>query len=87
MANILSKEIQKFKADKKTSIQKIKEIKLKNTNTILQILNPIISNYVKENSINLVISKQNIILGKKNLDITEKIVEKLNNEKKQLSFK
>ena len=87
MANILSKEIQKFKADKKTSIQKINEIKLKNTNTILQILNPIISNYVKENSINLVISKQNIILGKKNLDITEKIVEKLNNEKKQLSFK
>ena len=59
---------------------------LNNTKQILKILNPIITNYVDKNSISLVIPKKNIIVGKKNLDITSEIVKLLNDKVKSLDF-
>ena len=46
------------------------EKKIIYTNKLLESLNPIISNYVEQNSIAVVIPKKMIIIGKKNLDIT-----------------
>ncbi len=50
----------------------------------MQLINPIISDYVEKNSINLVIDKNNILIGKKSYDITQDILElvnkKLNND-------
>ena len=83
---ILSKEVQKFRLDKKTTNDKLNKIKIENTNKILGILNPIITDYVNKNAITLVIDKKNIIIGKTNLDITKKILELLNNENKKINF-
>ena len=66
--------------------KKTNNIKLKNTKQILKILNPIITNYVDKNSISLVIPKKNIIVGKKNLEITSEIVKLLNDKVKSLDF-
>jgi len=52
----------------------------------LNSLNPIISNYVEENSISVVFPKKNIIIAKKNLDITNIIMDLLNNELKKIEF-
>ena len=82
----LSKEVNIYKSEKKTSLSKLSEIKLNNTKQILKILNPIITNYVDKNSISLVIPKKNIIVGKKNLDITSEIVKLLNDKVKSLDF-
>ena len=41
-------------------------------------INPIISKYVEKNSINLVLDKNNILIGKKSYDITEDILELVN---------
>ena len=49
-------------------------------------LNPIISKYVEENSILIVLPKKNIIIAKKNLDITNIIMDLLNNELKKIDF-
>ena len=38
---------------------------IKNTKEILELLNPIITNYVESNSIIMVLPKKNIIVGKK----------------------
>lgn len=84
--NQLSNEVQKYKSDKNKSIEKINNIKLENVKKILNVLNPIITNYVNENSISLVIPKKNIIVGKKNLDITEIILKLLNEKIKTLNF-
>ena len=46
------------------------ERKVLYTNQLLESLNPIISNYVEQNSISIVLPKKMIIIGKKNLDIT-----------------
>ncbi len=83
---ILSNEINIYNAEKKTSLNKLNKFKLDNTKKILEILNPIITNYVDKNSISLVIPKKNIIVGKKNLDITDEIVKLLNDKVQSLDF-
>ena len=62
----------------------IKNINL--TKKILETLNPIISEFVNQNEISLVLSKSNIIVGKKNLDITSPIFENLNNKLKSINL-
>ena len=44
------------------------------------------SKYVEENSILIVLPKKNIIIAKKNLDITNIIMDLLNNELKKIDF-
>ena len=83
---ILSNEINIYNAEKKSSLNKLNKFKLDNTKKILEILNPIITNYVDKNSISLVIPKKNIIVGKKNLDITDEIVKLLNDKVQSLDF-
>ena len=83
---ILSNEINIYKSEKKSSLNKLNKIKLDNTKKILEILNPIITNYVDKNSISLVMPKKNIIVGKKNLDITDEIVKLLNDKVQSLDF-
>ena len=82
----LSDEIDKYKNDKKLSTDKLNKIKIENTKEILRILNPIITKYVENNDISLVLKKTNIIVGKKDLDITEKIIKLLNGEINKLNF-
>ena len=83
---ILSNEINIYNAEKKSSLNKLNKFKLDNTKKILEILNPIITNYVDKNSISLVMPKKNIIVGKKNLDITDEIVKLLNDKVQSLDF-
>ena len=71
---------------KKSSLKKLNKIKIDNTKKILEILNPIITNYVDKNTISLVMPKKNIIVGKKNLDITDEIVKLLNDKVQSLDF-
>ena len=82
----LSQEVQKYRQDKKTFQNNLNKIRINNTKKILSFLNPIISNYVESNSISLVMPKKNIIVGKKNLDITDEIIKLLNDKVKSLDF-
>ena len=83
----LSKEINKYRSDKKNSQETLNKIKLQNTKEILKLLNPIITQYVDANSILIVFPKKNIIVGKKNLDITNDVIMLLNNQVSTLNFK
>ena len=49
-------------------------------------LNPIIAKYVEDNSISIVLPKKSIIVGKKKLDITNKIITMLNEKVKVIDF-
>ena len=83
---ILTNEVQEYRANKKKSFENLKQFKIDNTKEILKVLNPIITNYVNLNSISIVLPKKNIIVGKKNLDITDKIIVLLNDSIKKLNF-
>ena len=53
------------------------------TSKILKILNPLLTRYVEEKNINLVVEKKNILLGIKTLDITNDLMKILNEEVEQ----
>ena len=84
--NILSEEVKKYRNDKNKSKEDLNKIKILNTKKILKMMNPIITNYVENNAISLVIPKKNIIVEKKKLDITNKILEILNNQHSSIVF-
>ncbi len=84
--SILAIEVEKYRSDKKSSVDQINKIRIERTKEILKVLNPIITKYVDTNSISLVIPKKNIIIGKKKLDITDDIIKLLNNDIKKLNF-
>ena len=83
---ILKIEVNKYKSDKKLHVDQLNKIKIESTKEILKVLNPIITKYVDLNSISLVIPKKNIIIGKKNLDITDQIIKQLDENLKKLNF-
>ena len=83
---ILTTEVQKYRSDRKTSVDELNNIKINKTKEILSALNPIITEYVETNSISIVIPKKNIVVGRKNLDITNPIIKLLNNSITKLEF-
>ena len=90
--NILSKEelnkkilefqstIKQFNKDKNDFSKKINKQRIEATNNMLINLNKILSNYASDNSISLIIQKKNIIIGKSELDITEKVMKVFNSQ-------
>ena len=82
----LTNNVQKYKSDKKLSVDKLNKLRIDKTKEILKVLNPIITQYVDSNSISIVLPKKNIIVGKKNLDITNQIIKILNKNIKTLNF-
>ena len=83
---LLREEIKNYNLQKNEFNEQIEEKKIKYTKVVLNALNPIISKYVEENSILIVLPKKNIIIAKKNLDITNIIMDLLNNELKKIDF-
>ena len=71
----------KFKSYQDRKNKKNKELNLLRNNAgnkILKNINEIMTEYSKKNSISLVITKQSIIIGKTELDVTNDILELLN---------
>ena len=82
----LNKKINDFKKDvakfneRKNEIQK-KFVNDKNNklDELFKKINPLIINYMDDNSIKMIIGKNNVYLAKSNLDITKDIIELINN--------
>ena len=75
----------KIIASKKEKDRMVKEFNIYKKNelsSLMQEMNPIISEYVKEKSIDLVLDKKNILIGKTSYDITQNILELVNTKLK-----
>ena len=66
-------------------INNFKKLKIDNTNKLLKLINPILVEFSKNNSISILLQKKNVIIGKTELDITDKIIKIVN--KKVSKFK
>ena len=96
-SNILSDEERKKRVEsikleiedyKKLKNKLEKEFNAKKTeyiNILLKEINNIMINYIEKNSIDIVLKKQNLVTGKKELDITKNVLDELN--KKKITFK
>ena len=86
-SNELRKTVIDYQSRRRASIDKITKQRAKAKQTLLKKLDPILQTYINENGISLVVNKQNILVGKTDLDITAIIVEKLNKELPSLNIK
>tara|TARA_B100000787_G_C16178121_1_gene290204 strand:- start:303 stop:833 length:531 start_codon:yes stop_codon:yes gene_type:complete len=65
----------------------ILKIKNKAQKDLIKLLTPILAEYAGKNSISYIIAKQNIIIGKSELDLTDIILKKLNSKIKKFEIK
>lgn len=79
----LNKLVLKYTNERKKYNDDVSEQKKNYTLKILDVLNPLITSYVKKNNINLVLEKKNVLIGIKDLDISKNILLKLNEYTKQ----
>ena len=78
-------EINDYNQQKNKMINNFKKLKIDNTSKLLKLINPILVEFSKNNSISVLLQKKNVIIGKTELDITDKIIKIVN--KKVSKFK
>tara|TARA_B100000886_G_scaffold284242_1_gene208583 strand:+ start:240 stop:764 length:525 start_codon:yes stop_codon:yes gene_type:complete len=83
---ILNNKIKEYQKLIKKNKNNLNKKKVEGTNIILNTLKPILSEYSEKNSISMVLQKQNVIIGKKELDITEDIILILNEKIKKIDI-
>ena len=83
MINELNNDIKEYQILRKSLNEDLTKEKRLYSKKILEILNPLLTNYVETNNIKLVIEKKNILVGVKTLDITTQILEIFNKETKK----
>ncbi|MDC0895656.1 OmpH family outer membrane protein [Candidatus Pelagibacter sp.] len=76
------KKFQEFSKEKNKIVQEFNIFKKKEIENIFKKINPIINDYMEENSVNLLFDSKNIFMGVKKLNLTEDILKKINNELK-----
>ena len=81
----LRNEINNYRNKKLKMDNKFRDIKLKQTNSLVSSLKVILSNYAEKNSISLIVQKKYIVVGKTELDITNNILKIFNEEVKSIN--
>ena len=86
-SDTLRKKVIDYKSEMRTSFDKIATLRAKSRETLIKKIEPILSLYIKEENITLVIDKKNMLGGSSEHDITNIIVERLNKELPSLDLK
>ena len=76
------KKFQEFSKEKNEIVKEFNIFKKKEIENIFKKINPIINDYMEENSVNLLFDSKNIFMGAKKLNLTEDVLKKINNELK-----
>jgi len=80
-------EFNEYRKDKAKQIQELKTKRKRNIVNFISLLNPIIEKYMSDNSIYMVIDKKNVFIAKKDYDITNDLIEIINNQIKNFEIK
>ena len=80
-------EFNEYRKDKAEQIQELKIKRKRNIVNFISLLNPIIEKYMSDNSIYMVIDKKNVFIAKKDYDITNNLIELINNQIKNIEIK
>jgi len=80
-------KFQKYRAEKIIEIDELKTKRNKNIATFLSLINPIIERYMTDNSIYMLIDKKNVFIANKDYDITNNLIELIDNQIKNVEIK
>lgn len=78
----LKNKIVAFRKEKQKIVSDFNNLKKKEITVLMNLINPIVTDYIKEKSISIVLDKKNILIGQKSYDITKNILEAVNTELK-----
>ena len=76
--NKLKTKIKNFNIKKNEMVNNFKNEKNLELDNLFKIINPIIQEYMKENSIEILLNSKNIFMGRKEIDLTEILIEEIN---------
>ena len=68
-------EIIKFQKEQVKARDDINKLRIEATNKLILKLSPLLQDYAKKNSISLILQKKNIVMGKKEIEITDEILD------------
>jgi len=97
--NILSKEdysnkiqnlrnrANEYRKSRQEKINSLTKKRIDASSELLSSINPILSEYSKNNGISIILPKKNVVIAKTNLDITDQIIELTNSKIDQISLK
>ena len=76
--NKLNTQFANYNEKKNEMIKNLSDIKNKELQEVFKVINPIIQNYMKKNSIDILFNSKNIFIGNKNSDLTDELVQEIN---------
>ena len=79
-------EIINFQKEQAKVRDDINKLRVTATNKLISQLSPILQEYAKKNSVSLILQKKNIVMGKKEIEITDEILEITNKEIKNINI-
>ena len=75
--NLFKEKLNSYKKKRQEKIDLVTKKRMNATANLLKEINPILSNYSKENGISIILRKQDIVLDRTDLDITKQIIEEI----------
>jgi outer membrane protein len=85
--NQLKKQINEHNIYRNKLITDFNRLKIQNTNKLLKLINPILLKFSNDNAISFILQKKNLVIGKSEFDITDKILKIVNNDVKEFKIK
>ena len=82
----LRSDISNYQKDRNNTNNEIARSRIKTSTKLINKLTPILEKYSKENSIRIIVQKKNIVMGKKEDDITKDILELVNQKVKTIKL-
>ena len=86
MVKNYDKEVKEFNDLRRKKNDNLNDFRVRSKKRILDLLNPIIINFLKKESIQILLQKEKIIFGDENLDITKEVLEIFNSKHKKIKF-
>ena len=82
----LRNEVLSIQKEKNKLFEDVSKQRAKAKQILLQNLNPILTSYMKERKIRMVLDKKSLLIGDENLDITKDIIKILNSKLKSIKL-
>ena len=82
----LRSDISNYKGERNKTSNDIAKLRIKASTKLINKLTPILEDYSKKNSIRIIVQKKNIVMGKKEDDITKDILELVNQKVKNIKL-
>ena len=84
--NSFREDLKNYQTKKREIINKFNKKKNDEIIRYINLISPIINEFMEKNSIGILIEKKNIFIAKSNYDITKNVLEKINNQIKEFKI-